>query len=186
MNSIGESQMKTTLLATSLLGISLAACSDEADIGINSDPVTCMPNAVGDMAGSVTYNGTTYDFDNGAPSVSRDPAGNITTLSLWSSQDPDTQRGNYVRFNFQCGQPEAASYGVVRGANQQVTCPHEVTGAVLGSIEILPAVDGTLIIDEMAAGGTGSPGCFAGRFRVDLDSTAGSGAVGGWFSIPVP
>ena len=83
MNSIGESQMKTTLLATSLLGISLAACSDEADIGINSDPVTCMPNAVGDMAGSVTYNGTTYDFDNGAPSVSRDPAGNITTLSLW-------------------------------------------------------------------------------------------------------
>ena len=44
--------MKTTLLC-SLLGISLAACSDEADIGVDSNPITCQPTAVGDTAGSV-------------------------------------------------------------------------------------------------------------------------------------
>jgi len=168
--------MKTTLFATSLLA--LAACSDEADIGVDSKPITCQPTAVGDTAGTVHYNGQTYNFDNGAPSLARDPAGNITQLSIWSSENPGTQRGNSVRFNFQCGQPAVASYGVVDGRQQQVTCPLEVTGSVLGSIEILPAVDGTLIIDEMSS-------CIAGRFRVDLDSVAGNGSVGGWFSIPL-
>ena len=178
MNLLGESQMKTTLLC-SLLVSSLAACSDEADIGVDSKPITCQPTAVGDTAGTVTYNGQTYNFDNGAPSVAKNANGMITQLSIWSSEDPQTQRGNYVRFNFECGvQPEIASYGVVDGRQQQVTCPLQVSAAVLGQIEILPAVDGVLIIDEMAS-------CISGRFRVDLDSQAGSGSVGGWFSIPL-
>ncbi|MNC96001.1 hypothetical protein D3C83_132570 [compost metagenome] len=65
---------------------------------------------------------------------------------------------------------------------QQVTCPFEVSAAVLGSIEILPATEGTLIIDEAQA-------CLAGRFRVELgvdgDLAQGSGSIGGWFSVPL-
>ncbi|HEY5926169.1 MAG TPA: hypothetical protein VIV11_31005 [Kofleriaceae bacterium] len=170
--------MKTTLLATSLLGISLAACSDEADIGVNSDPITCMTAPAADMAGSVDYNGQTYKFSNAIPSLTRDTNGTITTLSLWSSENPDTQRGNYLRFYFQCGQAEVASYDVVAGTDQQLSCPHEVSSSVLGSIEILPATEGVLIVDEMSS-------CLAGRFRVDLDSDHGGGALGGWFSVPL-
>ena len=163
--------MKTTLLATSLLGISLIACSDEADIGVNSDPITCMTTPAADMGGSVDYNGVNYKFENASPSVTRDPNGGITTLSLWSSENPDTQRGNYMRFFFQCGQAEVRNYDVVSNTDQrQLTCPNEVSGAVLGTIEILPATDGVLIVDEMSS-------CLAGRFRVDLDSPAGGSAL---------
>ena len=164
--------MKTLAIATSLFA--LGACSDEADIGIDSSPITCQQTAAADMSGSVDYNGQTYTFSNAAPTVTRDPAGTITTLAMWSSEDPGTQRGNYLRFDFGCGQAEVASYNVKPGTDQQLACPHEVSGSILGSIEVLPAQEGVLIVDEMSS-------CIAGRFRVDVDG----GAVGGWFSVPL-
>jgi hypothetical protein len=170
--------MKTILL-TSLLGLSLTACSDEADIGIDSTPITCQQTATGGMNGSVDYNGTNYEFTNASPSLVKDANGGISMLSLWSSQDPDTQRGNYLRFFFGCGAATTASYDVVEGSNNvPLVCPNQVTAAVLGSIEILPATDGVLIVDDNTS-------CFAGRFRVDLGNDRGDGALAGWFSVPL-
>jgi hypothetical protein len=171
--------MKTTILATSLLGLSLIACSGEADIGVDTTPITCQPTAVAEMHGSAEYNGETYDFNNASPTVIRDQTGAISMLSLWSSEDPVNQRGNYLRFYFGCGSAEVASYDVVNGTRQApLACPYEVSASVLGQIEILPATDGVLIVDDNTS-------CFAGRFRVDLDSELGSGAASGWFSIPL-
>ena len=167
-----------TLAFASLLPLALVGCTDDADIGVESDPIQCMQTAAADMSGSVEYNGQTYNFENASPTLTRDTTGAYTTVSLWSSENPDTQRGNYLRFFFQCGAPENASYDVVQpGPNQQVNCPFEVTSSVAGSIEILPATTGVMIVDQ-------TQGCLAGRFRVDLDNAAGSGSIGGWYSIP--
>lgn len=170
--------MKTILLATSFLG--LVGCTDEADIGTDMQPVTCMQTSAADMNGSVTYMGTDWHFDNALPTLVRDPSGTYTTISLWSSQDPDTQRGNYLRFTFGCGPVELADYSVVRpGPNQQPACPLQLSAAVLGSIEILPVDSGKVIIDE-------TQGCVAGRFGVSMNNTAGDGSLSGWFSILQP
>ena len=169
-----------TIMTTSLLGLTLVACSDEADIGIDSTPITCQPTAMAVMNGSADYNGQNYDFKNASPTLVRDQAGAISMLSLWTSENPDTQRGNYLRFSFGCGSTDVASYDVVNNTNQTpLTCPYEVTAWVAGQIEILPATEGVLIVDDNTS-------CFAGRFRVDLDSELGSGAASGWFSIPLP
>jgi hypothetical protein len=168
------------IITTSLLGLSLVACSDEADIGIDSTPITCQPTAMARMTGSATYNGQDYALDNASPTLVRDQAGAISMLSLWSSEDPVNQRGNYLRFSFGCGSTDVASYDVVNNTTQSpLTCPYQVTAWVAGQIEILPATDGVLIVDNNTS-------CFAGRFRVDLDSELGGGAASGWFSIPLP
>jgi hypothetical protein len=168
-----------TIITTSLLGLSLIACSDEADIGIDTTPITCQPTAMADMDGSAVYNGQHYDFNNASPTLTRDQSGVITSLALWSSEDTINQRGNYLRFFFSCGAAEVASYDVVRGSNDApLACPYQVSAAVSGQIEVLPATDGVLIVDDNTS-------CFAGRFRVDLDGQAGSGAATGWFSVPL-
>jgi hypothetical protein len=168
-----------TIITTSLLGLSLIACSDEADIGVDSTPITCMRTAAADMNGSATYNGQRFEFTNATPSITRNTDGAITSLSLWSSEDTINQRGNYLRFFFGCGAVEVASYDVVRSTdNTPLTCPYELTAAVSGQIEVLPATDGVMVVDENTS-------CFAGRFSVDLDSQLGDGAASGWFSVPL-
>ena len=184
--------MKTFALALPLLATAIG-CSGEADIGVDSDPITCMETATADMAGTIWYDNRSYHFDGAVPSLTRDANGGLSQVSLWSSENPDTQYGNYLRFDYMCGSPQIATYGVVSTLQQQVTCPLEVGGTVLGQIEILPAKEGTLIMDQTQS-------CVAGRFRVEFDdvtlrntdttgggwSVEASGAVGGWFSIPVP
>jgi hypothetical protein len=171
--------MRITTITTCLFASSLAiaGCADEADMGIDSDPVTCATDgALADMAGTVSYDGRTFRFDNGYPSATYNTDGGVIGVSLWSSDNPDTQIGNSLRFDFVCGTPTRGTYAIAGSERQQdpSVCPFSVASAVSGSIEYLPASGGTLIIDE-------TDGCLAGRFRADL---SGFGAVGGWFSIP--
>lgn len=171
--------MKTIVLATSLLG--LVACTDEADIGVDSQPVECNRDggSVADMSGTIHYGGKSFTFENAMPTLVRDTAGAYTTVSLWSYEDPPSQRANTLRFNFQCGQAETASYDVVSGLDQQLACPLQVGGSVLGEVEILPVDRGTLIIDQSGPNSS----CLAGRFHVEMDNQHGDGELSGWFSI---
>ena len=166
--------MKTIALAT-LSGLCLVGCTGEADIGVDSQPVACNPDGTSsaDMTGEINYNGQTYHFDNATPSFVRTT---YATVNLWNYEDPNTQRGNSLRFYFQCGPAQIASYDVVGNLDQQLQCPLEVVSAVAGSIEILPAETGTLIIDQ-------TQGCLAGRFHVEMHNQLGDGELNGWFSI---
>ena len=64
--------MKTMAIAT-LLGLAAAGCSDEADIGISSQPIECMTVATADISGEVTdpLGGTTYEFKSATPTARR-------------------------------------------------------------------------------------------------------------------
>ena len=148
-----------------------AGCSDEADIGVDSTPVTCLAEAFADVSGSVSDpgpngGGASYDFTQATPSATRTVDG-ATTLSL---------NGGSVllRFGFYCGAAQQARYGVKGDTQEGLDCPLEVASVVLGRIEYLPAKSGTLIIDE-------SSNCLAGRFAVDFGS---NGSLGGSFSAP--
>jgi hypothetical protein len=170
--------MKTIVLATSVF---LVACTDEADIGIDSQPVECSPDGASsaDMSGTIHYGGRSFTFANATPSLVRDTTGTYTTVNLWSYEEPPSQRANSLRFYFQCGETQTASYDVVSAANQQLACPLEVAGSIAGEVEILPVDRGTLIIDQSGPNSR----CLAGRFHVEMDNRAGDGDVSGWFSI---
>jgi hypothetical protein len=173
-----ELRMKTLVLVTSILGLS-AGCSEDADIGIDSTPVTCAPSAVATISGTVRNpaDGTTYSFDHATPSLTVPPTttGAGASLQLTGGPASDLQTSLLLRFGFYCAAAEIATYGVAPDdQSRQLQCPFEVASALLGRIEYLPAQDGTLIIDE-------SVDCLAGRFRVDFDE---NGAVAGTFSTP--
>lgn len=145
-----------------------AGCSDDADIGVSSTPVTCLAEAFADVSGGVSdpNGGASYDFEEATPSATR-TTGGATTLSL---------NGGSVllRFGFYCGAADIARYGVKGDTQEGLDCPLEVASVVLGRIEYLPAKSGTLIIDE-------NSNCLAGRFAVDFGS---NGSIGGSFSAP--
>jgi hypothetical protein len=145
-----------------------AGCSDDADIGVNSTPVTCLAEAFADVSGNVSdpNGGANYDFEQATPVATRTTDG-ATTLSL---------NGGSVllRFGFYCGAANIARYGVKGDTQEGLDCPLEVASVVLGRIEYLPAKGGTLIIDETS-------NCLAGRFAVDF---GGNGSLGGSFSAP--
>jgi hypothetical protein len=147
----------------SLITIPLAGCSDEADIGVDSSPITCMQAPVAEMEG----------FSYAAPEVVRDGSGTITSVHVWGSNNPSSQLGTYLVFGFGCGQAEVASYGVSN--EQSLACPYEVSSTLSGASEVVTG--GTLIVDQMS-------NCLAGRFRVDVDGSSGD-SVGGWFSVPL-
>jgi hypothetical protein len=157
-------EMKTTSIA--IVVVMAAGCSDEADIGVSSTPVTCRDVAFADVSGSVSdpNNGTDYDFDSATPLATRTATGG-TSLSLNGGS-------LLLRFGFYCGAAERARYGVKPDNQDGLDCPLEVAGAVLGRIEYLPAKSGTLIIDE-------NSNCLAGRFAVDFGS---NGSIDGSFS----
>jgi hypothetical protein len=166
------------VLASTVLVLSAAGCSDEADIGVDSKPITCSDGPVAVVAGDVQnpYDGKDYSFDEAIPTVSLSPNNGPTLVQLSGTVDnPDTQGRLLLRFSFRCGPAEIAKYGVIGdGQTQQLECPFQVPVAMLGQIEYLPATTGVLYIDETS-------NCLAGRFRVDF---GGNGAVGGWFSAP--
>lgn len=156
--------MKTSISFVMLVG--LVGCSDDADIGESSTPVTCDGTSFADVSGEITdpATNTRYTFDNATPSVTGPDA---TSLSL---------RGEslLLRFGFYCGAAERARYGVKGDTQEGLACPLEVASTLLGRIEYLPAKSGTLIVDETS-------NCLAGRFRVDF---GGAGSIDGSFSTP--
>jgi hypothetical protein len=145
----------------------LTACSDDADIGVDSKPVNCATDVPGfaDVSGSVKdpTTGTQYDFNQASPEAYN--AGQQTTLSL---------RGEalQLQFAFYCGQAQLATYGVKGDTQDGLDCPLEVASEVLGRIEYLPAKSGTMIVDQ-------NSNCLAGRFRVDFGA---NGSISGSFS----
>jgi hypothetical protein len=166
-----ETQMKSFLVASLIV---VAACSDEADIGTSSQPITCMQGTAGGMSGSVDYQGQTYAFSKGVPTINRDADGALTVLSMSTEDSPNTPGNNLLRFHFLCGQPTVATYDVVASNQPQLACPLAVASGIVGAIEYLP-VTGELIIDEMST-------CVAGRFSVDATT---SGSIDGWFRVPL-
>jgi hypothetical protein len=168
--------MKEPVLA--LLALELAACSGNADIGVDMNPITCMPAATAEVAGTVRNpaDGAQLAFDHATPFATLGaPQAGQPMLQLSSNLQTDMQRALILRFSFRCGATQIADYGVIGdGQTQQLHCPLEVPTAMLGSIEYLPAASGVMIVDENA-------NCLAGRFRVDFGD---NGAVGGWFSAP--
>lgn len=160
------------VLATSVL-VFAAGCSDEADIGIDSDPMECSSDGapILELAGTVTnpFNSERFDFAD-ATAIAQQ-RNDLTTLQL-TAGTPD--RAALLRFSFYCGPTELASYGVVADGQQGLACPYEVASVVIGSIEYLPASSGVMHVDQ-------NSNCFAGRFRADFDEY---GSVGGAFSLP--
>ena len=156
--------MKTIAIALVLA----AGCSDDADIGVSSEPVTCTPNGFTEVSGSVSdpNNGTDYDFNAGGSTATRTTDG---ATSLQFNTD-----SLLLRFGFYCGAAQLAKYGVKGDTQEGLDCPLEVASVVLGRIEYLPAKSGTLIIDQ-------NSNCLAGRFAVDFGS---NGHISGSFSTP--
>lgn len=161
--------MKTTTIALTLL----TACSGDADIGIDSTPVTCTLDRTADVTGSVRDpgNGNQFAFDTATPTATATTGS--TSLQLAGGDTPDAA-SVILRFGFYCGPAAVQTYGVAPDDQSGLDCPNEVAGVVLGRIEYLPAQSGTLIIDETS-------NCLAGRFRVDFGD---NGEVSGSFSAP--
>jgi len=171
--------MTKTIAFAACLGITaFTGCSDEADIGVEIDPVGCMPNSpAGAVDGtlSVSNPNGTYTHSFGA-----------TTASVFTNTDtggPMIQLSDselFLRLDFRCGPAQRdKSYGVIGdGRQQQLACPDELYGTILGQIEILPAEAGVVIVDE----GAPNSNCYAGRFHVDFGD---AGDLTGWFSTPL-
>jgi hypothetical protein len=169
--------MKTFTFVMLSSAAAIAGCSDEADIGVDSDPITCSDVGTADVAGHVTdpFTNAGYDFDSATPTAFGATTGGGPTLQLAGAVDnPDQQASLLLRFSFYCGPAELAKYGVRGDTQEGLDCPLQVASAVLGRIEYLPAETGTLIVDDNA-------NCLAGRFRVDFGS---HGAIGGSFAAP--
>src|ERR1043165_4708904 len=116
--------MKTMAIVT-LCGLAAAGCSDEADIGLDSQPIGCMPDATAQIAGEVTdpLTGDSYKFDQAVPTARR--SGNLVFAQL--SND-----ALMLRFGFYCGDSQIARYGVKGDTQEGLDCPLEVASVVLG------------------------------------------------------
>ena len=161
--------MKRILFATLLAG-----CTNNADIGISNQPVTCKPDAEGAAHGTVTNTTTnkSYTFSTVAASFgsTAGPSGRDVLLQ-------DTTL--LLSLDLPCG-TDLGTYDV--GAGQQA-CPLLVNGAVSAANQQVYAIghSGTLILDQNTT-------CFAGRYDVELaigDKLTPAGEVAGWFSIPL-
>ena len=160
--------MTRFILATSLL----VGCTQNADIGISNQPVSCMPNraAAAEAHGSLhdaTAN-KTYTFAATSPRLSFQPI----TVTLSSTVGLDEVAN--MRLVFLCGQPTLDTYGVMPVQPQTIDCPLSVAGDAGMSNFFADSSTGTLIVDE-------NVGCLAGRFDVKYGD---KGALAGWFSVP--
>jgi hypothetical protein len=147
----------------------ITACSGEADIGIDENPVTCRSDGpTAEVEGSVTdpSTGTSYTFGAAAASASTDTSGGASV-----SIGDDVL---LLRLGWYCQTRDRGQYDLVADGQRELVCPIEVAGAVLGRIEYLPVSSGVVIVDE-------SSNCMAGRFRADFGE---HGELSGWFSAP--
>jgi hypothetical protein len=160
-------KMMSLALGVGVLTFAATGCSDEADIGIDTQPVACLPNGGGEVHGSVSNGGYHHDFGAVTTQLFQDPDSGAAMVQLADSE-------LFLRIGFQCGPAELESYDVVPGTTQQLACPYQVTGSIVGQIEYLGASDGVVIVDQ-------NVNCLAGRFNVDLGD---AGELTGWFSTP--
>lgn len=162
--------MKRLATVAVVLGLA-ASCTQDADIGLSSQPVECEPEAAGDVEGTLRNDAGDHEFQFVSASLLMQP----TTARL---ADPNGQLA--LDLAFLCGAPSRDRYGVVAASNQQLRCPLEVTGVVTGGPVtgdlFADASSGSLVIDQTV-------GCLAGRFDVDFGAP---GRLAGWFSLPLP
>jgi hypothetical protein len=158
-------------IAIAVVAAAASACTQDADIGLTSQPVTCQQQSAGDVQGTLTNAAGSHAFQFVTASLLAQP----TTARL---QDPNGQLT--LDLGFQCGSPGLDSFDVVAVSNQQVHCPLEVTGSVTGGPVtgdlFADASSGRLVVDQ-------NVGCLAGRFAIDFGAP---GRLTGWFSVPLP
>jgi hypothetical protein len=166
--------MKHVIAITVGLGVGGAACSQDAGIGIELDPVTCQPAAAGSIEGHVAFAGSPHEF--GAAEVVHVAGADGAPPSIMFR---DSEK--YFAIHFFCTAPELATYTVVPTTGESdPACPYEIGGSVLVADQsVAPAVTGIVIVDEVAA-------CLAGRFHVELGGAGVDGDLVGWFSTPWP
>jgi hypothetical protein len=154
-----------------VLAFAAPACTQDADIGLSSQPVACRQEAAGDVQGVLTNDAGDHELQFVAASLLMQP----TTARL---EDPNGQLT--LDLAFVCGPPSLDTSGVVAASTEQVRCPREVTGQVTGGPVtgdlFADAESGRLVVDQ-------NVGCLAGRFDVDFGSP---GRLTGWFSLPLP
>jgi hypothetical protein len=150
-----------------VLAAAAPACTQDADIGLSSEPVACQPEAAGDVQGTLTNAAGDHEFQFVSASLLTQPM----TARL---EDPNGQLT--LDLAFQCGAPSLDTYDVVAVQNQQVQCPLQVTAYVSGGQDLFAdASSGKLVVDQ-------NVDCLAGRFDIDFGAP---GRLSGWFSLPL-
>jgi hypothetical protein len=167
----GSQPMNRLTTAALLLAAAAApACTQDAEIGLTSEPIACQQQAAGDVQGTLTNAAGDHEFQFVTASLLSQPM----TARL---EDPNGQLT--LDLGFQCGSPSLDTYDVVAVSNQQVQCPLEITGYVTGGPVTgdlyADASGGRLVIDE-------NVDCLAGRFDIDFGD---AGRLTGWFSLPL-
>ncbi|HEY5939023.1 MAG TPA: hypothetical protein VIU61_30425 [Kofleriaceae bacterium] len=154
--------------------IAITGCSSDAEIGISSQPATCLDSNVATASGNVRsdIDGETYPFaDVGASMVGSNPDFPGFMVFLGNNQ-------MRLSLGF-CGvsRPGGEQLGdhEVEGVQRQRSCPSSIVNAsMVGSVlEFRDAEDGLVIVDEVE-------NCFAGRYAVDFGE---NGSVSGMFSV---
>ncbi len=156
-----------------VFAILLAGCTDNADIGLSSQPVTCRPAADGAANGTVTNATTHKSYTFGAVTASAATA--TTGVDL-------TDSSLSLSLQFNCG----SAPGMYEVGVSQTACPFLAVSTVSGAQQQVYGTgrSGTVIIDQ-------NVGCLAGRYDInygvtrDNGPTADEGEIAGWFSIPL-
>jgi hypothetical protein len=154
--------------------IAVTGCSSEAEIGIDSQPVTCLDLNTATASGSVRSD---IDDENYA---FRDVSASMVASNPDSPTFPVLIANNQMRLGLWfCGlsRPGTIELGdhAVEGVTAQRSCPSPIVNAsMVGSVlEFRDAEDGLVIVDE-------TQNCFAGRYAVDFGA---NGSVAGTFSV---
>lgn len=151
---------RTALLAS--LACSLIACSQDADIGVGSQPVTCADvggaEVNGALAGKYTFGAVTPRID--------DPANQPGVFLV----DGETS----LTIRFLCGSTAPDTYNMINHDRAETICPLTVIGGANHGNEYIQVETGTVIVDETET-------CLAGRFAIDFDDGS---ELSGWFSAP--
>jgi len=159
-------------LALTLLAIT--GCSSDAEIGIDSKPVSCQDVNMATASGRVRS-----DIDNESYAFT-DVSASMTASNNGSATFPVFIASNEMRLGLWfCGvsRPGTIELGehAVEGVTAQRSCPSPIVNAsMIGTVlEFRDAEDGLVIIDE-------NQSCFAGRYTVDFGE---NGSVAGTFSV---
>jgi len=175
--------MKRIVFATSLL----AGCTQNADIGIDDQPVSCMPNnaAAAEVRGTVSAGSQSVTFGDTTVMKYYMPL----RLFLETPAMSPTVEPSVMHLSFLCGPPTVDTYGVEPVEPQTIDCPLSVAadfgGAAGATGQIYAdASGGKLIVDETV-------NCLAGRFDIKFDNPTNAnggpgsnGELAGWFSVP--
>lgn len=163
---------KTTTTTVAFVACALVGGCTDADIGVDMQPATCLPQSAGEIRGGVDGpNGYHHDFAGVTVQYFPSTGGGMVQLN-------DNEL--FLDLTFGCGAAvRGTSYSVIGGLDQrQLACPDEMYGSLTGQIEILPVDSGLVLVDE----GAPNSNCVAGRFHVDF---GGAGDLVGWFSAPL-